>query len=79
LIGLSSAAASALLATIEASRAAACTSVPIFGPTKKYLDQLAISKATDTGNAAESVLPPKKPPAPSAKQRLRRAKVRKLK
>jgi hypothetical protein len=30
-------------------------------------------------HATESVLPPKKPPAPSAKQRSRRAKVRKLK
>jgi hypothetical protein len=30
-------------------------------------------------HATESVLPPKKPPAPSAKQRWRRAKVRKLK
>jgi hypothetical protein len=28
---------------------------------------------------AESALPPKKPPMPSAKRRLRRAKVRKLK
>jgi hypothetical protein len=30
-------------------------------------------------HAAESPLPPRKPPAPSAKHRLRRAKVRKLK
>jgi hypothetical protein len=29
--------------------------------------------------AAESALPPKKPPAPSAKHRWRRAKLRKLK
>jgi hypothetical protein len=30
-------------------------------------------------DTTESVLPPKKPPAPSVKHRLRRAKVRKLK
>jgi hypothetical protein len=38
------------------------------GP-QKFLGQLAIGKAADAGNAAESVLPPKKPPAPSVKRR----------